>query len=122
MISKNFFVKLVKIIGCELEFANQLANAVGSGEIALDGYIGDTEQALITEIQDYLDDDVGNSGIDVGEIYSVWMSNLKRPNGYLVKIDDDEYNPVSAGELYNLFEILKERFATAKNIDYATTM
>ena len=122
MISKDFFVKLIKIIKSEQEFANQLANAVGSGEIALDGYIGEIEQALITEIQDYIDEDADKSYFDVWEIYFVWMDNLKRPNGYLVKIDDDEYNPLSAGELYNLFEVLKERFATAKNIDYATTM
>ena len=105
------------------QFANDLANATGSYESKIDYCLEEMVNAFIEEIQDYIDEDYGRTEIDMGEIMSIYLfPDSPRNKPYLVKIDNDEFNPQSPGEAYNLIITIKERFADAKNIDYATTM
>lgn len=121
MISKNCFCEIIRNLKSIIAFGDKLSDAIGGYEISLDAFTGGMMDALVEEIQDYLDEDVGDSNIDVGEIFSVWFCGMERPNGYLVKIDSDEYDAATAEQIYNLFETIKERLATAENIYYATT-
>lgn len=118
---KELFVKLINTVRDIDRINNDLSNAIGACELSYDRCIDELMNAVIDDMQAYIDENCEYSGIDVGEIFLAWYDN--RPNKpYLIRIDNDEYNAKNAGELYNLFEILKERFAEATNIDYATTM
>ena len=123
MFSKKYFINMVQTIQNIQQFANDLANATGSYESKIDYCLEEMVNAFIEEIQDYIDEDYGRTEIDMGEIMSIYLfPDSPRNKPYLVKIDNDEFNPQSPGEAYNLIITIKERFADAKNIDYATTM
>lgn len=122
MFSKKYFVKTIQAIQDIQSFADDLSNTIGACDLKIDYYIENLTNALIEEVQNYIDEDV-ETHIDIGEIFSVYLyKGTSRNKDYLVKIDGEEFKPESPGELYNLITILKERFATAKIIDYATTM
>lgn len=120
MISKNFFVKTIQNIKDIHQFSDELANVIGAYEMKIDFYLENLVNSLIKEVQNYIDEDV-ETHIDMGEILSRYLfEDTPRNKDYLIKIDNDEYNPKNSGELYNLIITIKERFAEATNIDYAT--
>ena len=122
----TLFVKLVNILERLSKTTDELVCAIGyCGETYYDDCIGRLTNAIIDDIQDELDEKCGQSNIDIGEIFWAWFGEYKgiakKNKPYLLKIDNDEYNAETPQQLYNLFEVLIERFATAENIDYATT-
>lgn len=124
--SDDLFVNLVNIAVKLSKVTDDLVSAIGfCGDTEYDDCIDRLTNAIVADIQDALDEECGQSNIDIGEIFWAWFGEYKgiakKNKPYLLKIDNDEYNAETPQQLYNLFEILMGRFATAENIDYATT-
>lgn len=124
MMSKKFFVSFVDNLLDIDSMSSAICVALGCYEIDLDKHISNMIDALVEEVQSYLDEETATH-IDVGEIFCWWFDQER--NGfslterYTLKIDDDRFYPTDAEDFYDMLTTLKARFATAKNIDYATT-
>ena len=124
MMSKHFFVSLVDNLLDIDKTANDLCNALGCYDIVLDKSISNMINALVEETQNFLDEET-ETHIDVGEMFCWWFdqerNGFSTTERYTLKIDDDRFYPTTAEDFYHMLTTLKERFATAKTIDYATT-
>lgn len=114
MLSKDIFIKIIN--ACEKE--NKLLNSLGdilniNPESNLYNFLDAVTNALSEDLESEINNNTWKEfNLDNHCYLYDWMYDYdfgKNYNGnYLIKIDDIEYKPENAGELYEIFKMLSE--------------